>query len=139
MTDWRLRGSVKFKGEPIMSSESLYTRLGGYDAIAAVTNAVYPQMQSDDKMRRFWDHRGDDGIEREKQLLIDFVCAATGGPLLYTGRGMVPVHKGMQIDEDDWQRLIGYLTETLGSFDVSEQEGSELLALVESTKQEIVE
>ena len=122
-----------------MSSESLYARLGGYDAIAAVTEAVYPRMQSDDKMRRFWDHRGDDGIEREKQLLIDFVCAAAGGPLMYTGRDMVPVHKGMQIDDEDWQRLIGYLTETLGSFDVPERERNELLALVNSTKHEIVE
>ena len=122
-----------------MSNESLYARLGGYDAIAAVTNDVYPRMQSDDKMRRFWDHRGDDGIEREKQLLIDFICAAAGGPLLYTGRDMVPVHKGMGIDEEDWERFIGYLTETLGVFDVPERERNEVLAFVESTKQEIVE
>jgi len=100
-----------------VSNESLYARLGGYDAIAAVTNDVYPRMQSDDKMRRFWD----------------------GGPLLYTGRDMVPVHKGMGIDEEDWERFIGYLTETLGVFNVPEQERNEVLAFVESTKQEIVE
>lgn len=122
-----------------MSNESLYARLGGYDALAAVANALLPRLQGDDKLRRFWDHRGDDGIEREKQLLIDFLSAESGGPMLYTGRDMLTAHKGMQIDEDDWERLIGHLTETLGSFNVPEQETSEVLAFIESTKQEITE
>jgi hemoglobin len=122
-----------------MSNESLYARLGGYDALAAVANALLPRLQSDDKLRRFWDHRGDDGIEREKQFLIDFLSAESGGPLLYTGRDMLSTHKGMQIDEEDWERLIGHLTETLGSFNVPEQETNEVLAFIESTKQEIVE
>ena len=122
-----------------MSNESLYARLGGYDALAAVANALLPRLQGDDKLRRFWDHRGDDGIEREKQLLIDFLSTESGGPMLYTGRDMLTAHKGMQIDEDDWERLIGHLTETLGSFNVPEQETSEVLAFIESTKQEIVE
>ena len=122
-----------------MSNESLYARLGGYDALAAVANALLPRLQSDDKLRRFWDHRGDDGIEREKQFLIDFLSAESGGPLLYTGRDMLTAHQGMRIDEEDWERLIGHLTETLGSFNVPEQETSEVLAFIESTKQEIVE
>ncbi len=122
-----------------MSDKSLYERLGGYDAIAAVTNAVYLRLKSDDKLRRFYDHRGDDGVEREKQLLMDFLSAAAGGPLYYTGRDMKTVHKGMRLDEEDWQKAVGYLTEALDSFNVPEQETAEVLALVESTKQEIVE
>ena len=122
-----------------MSEKSLYERLGGYDAITAVTNAVYLHLKSDDKLRRFYDHRGDDGVEREKQLLIDFLTAAAGGPLYYTGRDMKSVHKGMHLDEEDWQRAVGYLTAALDSFNVPERETAEVLALVESTKQEIVE
>ena len=122
-----------------MSDKSLYERLGGYDAIAAVTNAVYLRLKSDDKLRRFYDHRGDDGVEREKQLLIDFLAAAAGGPLYYTGRNMKIVHKGMRLDDEDWQRAVGYLTGALDSFNVPERETAEVLALVESTKQEIVE
>ena len=122
-----------------MSNESLYTRLGGYDTIAAVTDAVYVRPKSDDKLRRFYDHRGDDGVEREKQLLIDFLSAGAGGPLYYTGRDMKTVHKGMRLDEEDWQRAVSYLTAALDSFNVPERETAEVLALVESTKQEIVE
>ncbi len=122
-----------------MSDQSLYDRLGGYDAIAAVANAFLPRVTGDEKLRRFWDHRGDDGIEREKQLLIDFLSFSAGGPVLYSGRDMTTTHKGMRIDEDDWQRLITHLTATLESFDVPDTEKSEVLSFVESLKGEIVE
>lgn len=122
-----------------MPEKPLYQRLGGYDAIAAVTNAVYLRLRSDEKLRRFYDHRGADGIEREKQLLIDFLSSAAGGPVYYAGRSMKNVHKGMGLDEEDWQRAIGFLAAALDSFDVPEPEVAEVLALVESTKQAIVE
>ena len=55
------------------------------------------------------------------------------------GRNMTIAHKGMRIDEDDWQRLIGHLTATLDSFNVPETEKGEVLGFVESLKAEIVE
>ena len=121
-----------------MSDKSLYERLGGYDAISAVANALLPRLQGDDKLRRYWDHRGEDGVYREKQLLVDFLCSAAGGPLFYTGRDMKTTHTGMSIDEEDWQRLVGHLSETLDSFNVPERETGEVLAFVESTKPDIV-
>lgn len=56
--------------------------LGGYDANSAVANELLSRLAADDKLRRFWDHRGDDGVAREKQLLSDFLCESAGGPLL---------------------------------------------------------
>ena len=52
---------------------------------------------------------------------------------------MKVAHKGMGLDEEDWQRAVGFLTAALESFNVPEGETAELLALVESTKQDIVE
>ena len=122
-----------------MSEKSLYERLGGYDAIAAVANAFLERVTVDEKLRRFWDHRGDDGVEREKQFLIDYLSSSAGGPLLYTGRNMKTAHQGMRIDEDDWQRLIGHLTATLDSFNVPETEKGEVLGFIDSLKGDIVE
>ncbi|MFV1995462.1 MAG: group 1 truncated hemoglobin [Verrucomicrobiales bacterium] len=123
-----------------MSEEkSLYDRLGGYDAISAVANDLLPRLQSDSQLGRFWEHRGDDGIEREKQLLIDFLCANAGGPMLYTGRDMKISHKGMKISESDWGVFIGHLKDTLSSFDVPDLERGQVLDFIETTKAEIVE
>jgi len=118
---------------------SLYERLGGYDAIAAVCNALLTRLMADSGLGRFWENRSEDGINREKQLLIDFLCENAGGPLLYTGRDMVKSHQGMKITENDWSALVGHLSDTLDSFSVPAQEKSDVLGFIESTKAEIVE
>ncbi len=122
-----------------MSAKSLYERLGGYDAIAAVVDALMVRIKDDDKLRRFYDHRGADGVAREQQLLVDFLCASTGGPMVYTGRDMKPVHVGMHLDEEDWKRAMAHLTATLQAFEVPELERREVMSFHEGLKSEIVE
>jgi len=41
-------------------ADTLYARLGGYDAIAAVTDNLLPRLQQDPRLGRFWQHRGTD-------------------------------------------------------------------------------
>jgi truncated hemoglobin YjbI len=62
--------------------KTLYERLGGYDAIAAVANDLLPRLRADPQLGRFWAHRGENGIMREKQLLIDFSSVCRHRPLL---------------------------------------------------------
>ena len=119
--------------------KTLYERLGGYDAIAAVADNLLPRLESDAQLGRFWANRGDDGIAREKQLLIDYLCANAGGPLLYTGRDMLTSHKGMGITESDWQIFIDHLKATLAVFQVPQQEQDDVLAFIDSTRADIVE
>lgn len=73
-------------------ARTLYERLGGYDAISAVANDLLPRLQSDPQLGRFWAHRGEDGVKREKQLLIDFLYASAGGPIYYRGRDVRLTH-----------------------------------------------
>jgi len=121
------------------SSETLYQRLGGYDAITAVAGSLIGRLMADEQLGRFWAHRGEDGLAREKQLLIDFLSASAGGPLLYTGRDMATSHKGMRISESDWSIFMGHVKDTLAEFEVPEKETADVLGFVESTKSEIVE
>jgi len=123
----------------MQSQPTLYQRLGGYDAIAAVANYLLDLLMKDAQLGRFWQHRGDDGIAREKQLLIDYLCANAGGTVIYTGRDNKTSHKGMRISDSDWQIFIGYLQSTLDHFNVACTERTEVLAFIESTKSDIVE
>ncbi len=120
-------------------TDSLYCRLGGYDAIAAVADDLLPRLMGDARLGRFWQHRGEDGLRREKQLLIDFLCHAAGGPLYYTGRDMATTHRGMRIGGDDWQTFLGHLHATLDQLQVGPPERADVLAFIESTRAEIVE
>jgi hemoglobin len=120
-------------------SKSLYTRLGGYDAITAVVDDLLPRLVNDAQLGRFWQNRGADGMHREKQLLIDFLCVSAGGPLYYTGRDMGLSHRGMKINGSDWSAFIRHVNATLDAFQVPQQERNEVLAFIESTKADIVE
>ena len=122
-----------------MSTNTLYERLGGYDAVAAVASDLLPRLQEDARLARFWQNRGEDGVRREKQLLIDFLCASAGGPLYYTGRDMKTSHRGMKISESDWAAFLGHLNATLEAFKVPQAERDEVVAFVQSTKRDIVE
>ena len=121
------------------TEKTLYERLGGYDAIAAVTDDLLPRLRDDPQLGRFWAHRGDDGAQREKQLLIDYLCAAAGGPLYYRGRDMMLTHRGMRISESDWAVFLGHAAATLAKFEVAPVEQSDVVAFVQSLKQDIVE
>jgi hypothetical protein len=54
----------------------------------------------------------EDGVMREKQLLIDFLCASAGGPMYYRGRDMLLVHRGMRISDSDWNVFLGHAAAT---------------------------
>ena len=122
-----------------MSTKTLYERLGGYDAISAVATDLLPRLRADPQLGRFWAHRAEDSIQREKQLLIDFLCASAGGPMYYRGRDMALAHRGMRINESDWNVFLGHAAATLAKFKVPEAEQTEVVKFVQGLKKEIVE
>jgi hemoglobin len=123
----------------MMAQESLYDRLGGYEGVAAFANDLLPRLQGDSQLGRFWQNRGNDGIAREKQLLIDFLCANAGGPLYYTGRDMKMSHVGMKISESDWSIFLDHAGATMTALALPQQECDDVGAFVSSLKGDIVD
>jgi len=122
-----------------MTEKSLYERLGGYDGVDGFVNNLLTRLQNDEQLGRFWENRGDDGIEREKQLLIDYLCSNAGGPVYYTGRDMKISHKGMNISESDWLAFFEHAGATMQELQVPQQECDDVVAFVSSLKGDIVE
>jgi hemoglobin len=119
-------------------ADTLYKRLGGYDAIAAVADDLLVRRQADPRLAHFWQHRSEGSLLREKQTLINFLCASAGGPLYYVGRDLKVSHKGLGIDESDWQAFTGHLDATLDNFEVPAPERAEVLSFINSTKPDIL-
>ena len=119
---------------------SLYVRLGGYDAIAAVVDDLLPRLRSDELLSRFWTSpRSIDTLNRERQLAVDFIASAAGGPTIYLGRDMKVSHKGMGITKADYAAFMRCLAVTLDTFEVPTLERSEVVAFASSLEPEIVE
>ena len=98
-----------------------------------------PRLQGDSLLGRFWENRGEDGVAREKQLLIDYLCSSAGGPVYYTGRDMKISHKGMKISESDWSAFLEQAGATMKALQVPQQECDDVVAFVLSLKDDIVE
>jgi len=119
--------------------KSLYTRLGGYDAIALVVDDFITRLATDKRFEKFFTGFSDDSKKRLRQHILDQFCAAAGGPCIYTGREMRTSHKGLGITEADWDAAAKHLVEALDKYKVPEAEKNELLAFVVSQKKDIVE
>lgn len=125
--------------EPAAPAASLYERLGRYDALAAVTDDFIGRMAADPKLAKFFLGHSKESLGRIRQLVVDQLCAATGGPCVYIGRDMKSSHQGMGITEADWGAAAAHLLTTLDKFKVPEKEKGEVLALVSTLHDDIVE
>ena len=122
-----------------MNQKSLYERLGGYEGITTFVHDLLPRLEGDPQLGRFWQNRGEDGIAREKQLLVDYICSSAGGPMYYTGRDMKTSHKGMKISESDWSIFLDHAGATFEALHIPKQECDDVVEFVLSTKDDIVE
>ena len=118
---------------------SLYKRLGGYDALAAVTDDFLGRLSGDPQFAKFFAGHGTDSIKRIRQLIVDQLCAVTGGPCVYTGRDMKTAHGGLGITQADWDVSVKYLVATLDKFSVPAKEKDEVLSAIGGLKKDIVE
>ncbi len=133
-------GAVPFAvaAPPPQGGQSLYTRLGGYDALVAVTQDFIGRLATDPSLAKFFTGLNDTSKARVVSHVIDFLCKATGGPCIYTGQDMKTAHAGLHITEADWNASAAHLTETLNKFKVPPKEQSEVMAAISGLKSQIV-
>jgi hemoglobin len=117
---------------------SLYARLGGYAALAAVTDDILAREVKDPVIAPFFKGLEARDVQRIRQHLLDQLCTATGGPCFYPGKDMKAVHAEMEITDQVWNTFTGHIGETLAAFKVPERERNELVVIVQSLKQDIV-
>lgn len=114
---------------------SLYDRLGGQSAIVAVVDDFVGNVAADARINGQF-ARTD--IPRLKRLLVEQICAGTGGPCTYTGRDMKAAHAYLGVTGADFNALVEDLVKTLDKFKVPEKEKTELLGALGGMKGDIV-
>ncbi|MEW5917496.1 MAG: group 1 truncated hemoglobin [Gemmatimonadota bacterium] len=121
------------------TSTSLYKRIGGYDAIAAVTDDFLGRLANEPLIAPFFAGHSQNTLGKLRMLVIEQVCAAAGGPCVYTGRDMKTAHTGLGITEEQWNASVRHFSATLEKFSVPAKEKAELLGVVGALKADIVE
>jgi hemoglobin len=120
---------------------SLYDRLGGVYSIAAVVDdfierlLVNNTLNANPAIKAARDRVPKAGL---KFRVTALVAQVTGGPEKYAGRSMKESHAHLHITEAEWQAMVVDFKKSLDKFKVPEREQKELVAIVESTKKDIV-
>ncbi|TAE18236.1 MAG: group 1 truncated hemoglobin [Bacteroidetes bacterium] len=124
-----------------MENKSLYERLGGIYAIAAVVDDFIDRVMEDPRLNS--NPLVDEAHHRVsragfKYLVTEMVGWATGGPQKYSGRSMQDSHAHLKITAQEWESFMEDFHTTLNKFGVPQAEQTELAAIVNSTKADIV-
>jgi hemoglobin len=117
-------------------TKTLYDRLGGGDAINALTESWVARVGGDDRANGKF-ARTD--IERLMKEVVDQLCEATGGPCTYTGRSMLETHAGMKVTAGEFDVVMQHLDATLDELNIPKTEHDELVGLLRPMRADIVE
>jgi len=119
---------------------TLYERLGGINAISAVTDQFLANVVGDNVINARFSATVADPFRTQllRNNLIDQICAASGGPCQYKGKTMLEAHDGMMITDEEFGALVGDLVASLDMFNVPAAEKNELLAILGSLQPDIV-
>ena len=113
---------------------SLYERLGGSESITAVVEDFRDRVAKDSRINQKF---AKTDLVRLRQMLIDQVCEATGGPCKYTGRTMKEAHAGMKVTSGEFDALVQDLVATFNHFKVGKAEQCEVLGVLGGSSREL--
>ncbi len=120
---------------------SLYDRLGGTYAIAAVADDLIDRLAANEALNAnpgIGSARIPERFPGLKFHLTAMICQATGGPCGYTGKSMKDAHIDLGITASDWELFAADCKATFDKFGVPEAEQQELFDIIGSTQGDIV-
>ena len=120
-----------------MTEATLYERLGGEDKIRAFVQDIVINHHNNPVIKPRYDNAKKSDAELV-DLVVNLICAGTGGSQQYTGMSMLEAHKGMNVSEAEFVAVLDDILAALDKHKVGEREKAELLAIAYSMKPEIV-
>ena len=120
-------------------SESLFSRLGGQDAVNAAVDIFYRKMLTDERVSYFFDD-----VDMEKQIIKQkgFLTMVFGGPNHYTGKSMREGHRHLiqrGLDDAHVDIVIEHLGATLRELGANEKDIQEVAAIANSVRDDVLD
>ncbi|MFC5457785.1 hypothetical protein [Prosthecobacter fluviatilis] len=115
--------------------DSLYQKLGGKAAMDAAIDAFYVKVLADDRVKHFFD---DVSMDKQRRKQKEFLSAAFGGPLPWTGKDMRKAHDGMGLTEEHFNAIAENLVNTLKDLKISQDLIDQVVAVALTTKDDVL-
>jgi hemoglobin len=135
------------------TDRTLYERFGGAETITALVDDMTTRTIADPRVNferknvrtnvlgakyDAWDP-SPSNVEQFKRHMVEFLTLAAGGPAEYTGGDVRAVHKGMKITNNEFDAMVGDIKASMDKLGIPTREKRDLLAIVETTRKQIVE
>ncbi|MES2515689.1 MAG: group 1 truncated hemoglobin [Bacteroidota bacterium] len=132
--------TVYVDNTPPPGPATLYTRLGGINAITAVVDKFISNCATNSFIGPRFSATAADNYRLQffRYNLIDQVCAGSGGPCQYKGKTMLQAHTGMNITAPEFDTLVNQLVKAMNFYNVPAQEQGDLAAILLPMKTDIV-
>jgi hemoglobin len=128
--------SVSPAGAEVCDSGTLCERLGGTAGLLVIATQLVDASVADPRTREHW--RNSD-LKRVKTKLSEYLCVLTGGRCSYENDDLRTIHAGQHIHSGEFYALVENLRGILDARNVGTREKNELLALLASSRRDVVE
>jgi hemoglobin len=118
------------------ANNTLYERLGRREGIARITADLIKNHLANPLINaRF---KASEDLARVERRVVEFFCAGSGGPEVYTGKDMVSTHKGMNISEQEFMAAIDDVMAALQKNGIDDATCNEVLNILWSMRGEVL-
>lgn len=114
---------------------TIYERLGGEAAVAAVVDEFYDRVLADEQLAGYFAETDLDAL-RDHQT--KFISHVTGGPVTYDGPDMREAHAHLDLDESDFVAIAGHLRDSLAAFEVSQHHADAIVGEVAALEDDVL-
>jgi hemoglobin len=118
------------------ATNTLYERLGRREGITRITADLIKNHLANPLVNaRF---KASEDLARVERRVVEFFCAGSGGPEVYTGKDMVSTHKGMNINEQEFMAAIDDVMAALQKNGIDDATCNEVLSILWSMRGEVL-
>ena len=115
--------------------QTLYEKYGGFSTVSRIVMSLYDKILDDDEIGPFFD---DVDMPKLMDHQTKFVSSLMGGPAAFTDKHLSMAHGHLHIDDRHFDRLTELIRDTLGEFDVTDEDTATVIASFEARRTLVV-
>ncbi len=116
--------------------KSLFNKYGGFSTVSKIVLTLYDRLLEDDDVGPFFD---DVDLSRLIDHQTKFVSSLMGGPASFSDDHIERAHRGMQIEDHQFDRLKEIVTEVLTDFEVEAPDIETIVGAFEARREILIE
>jgi len=116
-------------------TETLFSKYGGFSGVGKLVHEFYKKVLAEPSLVHYFK---DVPMQKLMEHQTNFLSKAMSGPDRYDGRDLVLAHKRFEISGKDFSLVAECLEETLDEAGLEEEDIAAIMAVIDSTREQIV-